>query len=194
MAQSPKRGAAGKQIGAAGGRRDFAALKRRRLRAATMFAAGKRQVEVADALGVSRPTVSGWYRLWTEGGRAALVGAGRAGRRPRLDDGELARVEAALLRGPRAHGYTTDLWTLARVADVIEATTGVRYGQTQTWELLRGRLGWSRQRPARRAVERDDDSVVRWVKEQWPRIKDGPGGAGRGSSSKTKVGSRSSRR
>jgi transposase len=159
------------------------------MRAAGMFARGKRQVEVADALGVSRPTVSGWHRLWSEGGRAALVGAARAGRRRRLDDSQLGEVEAALLRGPRANGYGTELWTLARVAEVIEATTGVRYSQTQTWEILRTRLGWSRQRPARRALERDDEEVVRWVKEQWPRIKGGPGGAGRGSSSKTSRGS-----
>jgi transposase len=103
-------------------------------------------------------------------------------------------VAAALLRGPRANGFPTDLWTLGRVADVIETTTGVRYSQTQTWEILRQRLGWTRQRPARRALERDDENIARWVKEQWPRIRAGPGGAGRGSSSKTSRESPSSRR
>jgi len=162
------------------------------MRAATMFGRGTRQVEVADALGVSRATVSGWYRRWSQGGRAALAGAGRAGRRPRLSDEQLGEVAAALVKGPRANGFATDLWTLARVAEVIEATTGVRYSQTQTWEILRRRLGWTRQRPARRALERDDEAIATWVKEQWPRIKEGPGGAGRGSSSKTSRGSRCS--
>jgi transposase len=143
---------------------------------------------------VSRATVSGWYRLWRQGGRAALAGAGRAGRRRRLSDEQLSEVDAALVKGPRANGFATDLWTLARVAEVIEATTGVRYSQTQTWEVLRKRLGWTRQRPARRALERDDEAVVRWVQEQWPRIKAGPGGAGRGSSSKTSRGSHCSPR
>ena len=104
-------------------------------------------MEVADALGVSRATVSGWYRLWSRGGRGALAGAGRAGRRPRLSDEQVGEVEAALVKGARANGFATDLWTLARVAEVIEATTGVRYSQTQTWEVLRKRLGWTRQRP-----------------------------------------------
>ena len=98
------------------------------------------------------------------------------------------------MKGARANGFATELWTLARVAEVIEATTGVRYSQTQTWEVLRKRLGWTRQRPARRAVERDDEAVVTWVKEQWPRIEAGPGGAGRGSSSKTSRGSHCSPR
>lgn len=159
-----------------------------------MFARGKRQVEVAAALDVSRATVSGWYRLWSQGGRDALAGAGRAGRRRRLSDGQLAEVAAALLKGPRANGFATDLWTLARVAEVIDATTGVRYSQTQTWEILRRQLGWTRQRPARRALERDDEAITRWVKEDWPRIKDEPGDAGRGWSSKTSRASRSSRR
>jgi transposase len=164
------------------------------MRAADMFRRGKRQADVARALGVSAETASEWYRLWSAGGRAALAGAGRAGRRPRLSDDQLAEVVAALKNGPRVNGFATDLWTLARVAEVIEATTGVRYGSTQTWEILRHRLGWSRQRPARRALERDDEAIATWVETEWPRIKAGPGGAGRGSSSKTSRGSRSSRR
>jgi len=164
------------------------------MRAAEMFRRGKRQAEVARGLGVSAETASEWYRLWSGGGRAALAGAGRAGRRRRLSDGQLAEVVAALKKGPRGNGFATDLWTLARVAEVIEATTGVRYGPTQTWEVLRHRLGWTRQRPARRAVERDDEAIATWVETEWPRIKAGPAGGGRGSSSKTSQDSRSSRR
>jgi transposase len=164
------------------------------MRAADMFRRGKRQADVAGALDVSAETASEWYRLWSQGGRAALAGAGRAGRRPRLSDEQLAEVVAALKQGPRGNGFATDLWTLARVADVIEATTGVRYGQTQTWEILRRRLGWSRQRPARRALERDDAAIATWVETEWPRIKEVPAAGGRGLSSKTSPGSRSSRR
>jgi len=156
-------------------RRDFEALKARRLRAADMFRRGKTQAEVAQALGVSRESASKWYQLWSEGGRDALVGAGRAGRLPRLSDEQLADVVTALERGPRANGFATELWTLARVADVIEATTGVRYSQTQTWTTLHERLGWSRQRPARRAKERDEEAIANWVAKDWPRIKKAPG-------------------
>jgi transposase len=156
-------------------RRDFEALKQRRLRAADMFRRGKSQADVAQALGVSRESASKWYQLWSEGGRAALAGAGRAGRLPRLANDQLADVVAALKRGPRANGFATDLWTLARVADVIEATTGVRYSQTQTWTILHDRLGWSRQRPARRALERNEEAIANWVAQDWPRIKKAPG-------------------
>jgi transposase len=175
-------------------RRDFEALKARRLRAADMFRRGKSQAEVAQALGVSRESVSKWYGLWSTGGRAALAGAGRAGRLPRLSDAQLADVVTALKRGPRANGFATEMWTLSRVADVIEARTGVHYGATQTWTILRERLGWTRQRPARRALERDDDAIATWVAQEWPRIKKAPGAKARGSSSRTSRGSASSPR
>jgi transposase len=61
------------------------------------------------------------------------------------------------------------MWTLARVGEVIEAETGVVYHPSHVWRILR-LMGWSRQRPARRAVERDDEAIARWVKEDWPRV------------------------
>jgi transposase len=168
-------------------RRDFEALTQRRMRAAEMFARGARQVDVVAELEVSAQTASRWHRAWAAGGQEALAGAGRAGRMPRLSDEQLADVEAALADGPKANGYPTDMWTLARVAEVIERVTGVRYGPTQTWTILRERLGWSRQRPARRAVERDDEAIEQWAKTEWPRIKKAHGAEVPGSASKTKA-------
>jgi transposase len=159
-----------------------------------MFRRGKPQADVARALGVSAQSVSRWHDLWRTGGRAALAGAGRAGRLPRVPDEQLAEVVEALKKGPRANGFSTDLWTLARVADLVERLTSVRYGTTQTWELLSKRLGWSRQRPARRALERNDEAIANWVANDWPLIKKAPGAGRRGSSSKTRAGSPSSPR
>ncbi len=150
-----------------------------------MFARGKRQVDVAVALGVSAQTASRWHAAWLAGGRQGLVGAGRVGRPARLTDAQVQQIGQALAKGPQANGFATDLWTLARVTDVIEKVSGVRYSQTQTWTILRGRLGWSRQRPARRAVERDDDAIATWVTKDWPRIKRGPADGEPGSSSPT---------
>lgn len=148
------------------------------MRAAGMFDRGRRQIDVMAELEVSAQTASRWHRDWLAGGKEALAGAGRAGRLPRLSDGQLAEVEVALTEGPRAHGFPTDMWTLARVAEVIGRVTGVRYSTTQTWTILRERLGWSRQRPARRAVERDDEAIETWVAKDWPRIKKAPGAEG----------------
>lgn len=145
--------------------------------AVDLFEAGERlsKAEIGRRLGVSHQTVSDWHTAWSEGGREALRAAGRAGRRPKLSAEQLAEVEAALAVGPRGNGYATDLWTLARVAEVIERVTGVAYHPGHVWRVLREQLGWSRQRPARRAVERDDAAIDAWVKQRWPKIKKVPG-------------------
>jgi transposase len=153
-------------------RRDFVGLEQRRLEAARLFAGGASQAEVARTFGVSAQAASIWDRRWRQGGAPALRGAGRAGRRPRLSPAELEAVDQALRKGPEAFGFDTDLWTLARVAAVIEQLTGVRYHPGHVWRLLR-RLGWSLQRPARRAAERDEAAIARWRTQEWPRIKGG---------------------
>jgi transposase len=94
-------------------RRDFAGLEQRRLEAAHMFARGASQAEVARTFGVSAQAASTWYRRWHEGGEAALRGAGRAGRRPRLSAAELEAVAEALGKGPQTFGFDTELWTLS---------------------------------------------------------------------------------
>src|SRR5213076_3512530 len=97
-----------------GSRRDFAALEARRFEAARLFARGASQVTVARTLGATRAAAHRWYHAWKDDGRTALKAAGRAGRKPRLEAPQLARVEAALLQGPGAHGFATELWTLPR--------------------------------------------------------------------------------
>jgi transposase len=85
------------------------------------------------------------------------------------------------------------MWTLSRVGEVIEAETGVAYHPGHVWRIL-GEMGWSRQRPARRAVERDEQAIANWVKHEWPRVKKTPGAATPGSASKTSRASVSSPR
>ena len=132
------------------------------MEAARIFAHGASQAEVAGTFGVSprRPAAG------IGGGmRAALR---RAGRRPRLSAAELEAVNQALRKGPEAFGSDTEPWTLARIAAVIEQLTGVRYHPGHVC-----RLGWSVQRPARVAPERDEAEIARWRAEEWPRSKGG---------------------
>jgi transposase len=166
-------------------RRDFTGLTKRRLKAASLFAEGARPAEVAAQLEVSIQAASVWYRHWQQDGEAGLSGAGRAGRRPRLSAEQIRAVEAALLEGPRAHGFRNELWTLERVAAVIKRVTGVGYHPGHVWRILR-QLGWSRQKPSRWAAERDPEKVEAWVKERWPELKRGPSRQAPGLSSKTR--------
>jgi len=148
---------------------------RKRVRAGRLLRAGKRPAEVAEAVGVARQTVYTWKALLDEGGINALRAVPERGRPAQLDAGQLARVRSTLLQSPTEHGFGTELWTLKRVAAVIERMHGVRFGQTQVWRIL-GRLGFSSQKPEKRAIERDEDAVRTWKRRTWPALKKKPGG------------------
>jgi transposase len=150
------------------GLRDRLAFERVRMQAGALFAAGHSQAQVARRLGVARQVVSRWHGRWRQGGPEALRSAGPTGQAPRLSDAQLAAVDRALRQGARAHGFDTDHWTLARITTVIERLTGVGYHPGHTWKLLRHRLHYRLLRPARRAVERDEQAIARWVAEDWP--------------------------
>lgn len=151
-------------------RTDYATDQSRRLSASRLFASGMRQAEVARQLGVSRQTVSRWYRSWEGGARAALRGVGRTGRNRKLSQAQLCELEAILLEGPEKAGYSTSLWTLKRIAQVVWKQFRVRYHPGHVWKLL-GELGWSCQRPESRARERNEPAIRRWLKHRWPQIK-----------------------
>jgi len=75
-----------------------------------------------------------------------------------------------LLKGAKAAGFPTDLWTCPRIAQAVRREFGVSYHRAHVGRLLRS-LGWSAQHPVRRAVEADETAIRRWVKEAWPRVK-----------------------
>jgi transposase len=161
----------------AGVKRDFDALERRRLEAFELLKRGLHQSEVARQVGVHRQSVSRWAQQIEQSGRAGLKQAGRAGRKPRLTKADLKGLERDLKRGPQAFGYETDLWTLARVADLIKDRFGVRFTVGHVWGLL-GKLGWSCQRPTGRALQRDEAAIERWKKKRWPKLKKKPSARG----------------
>jgi transposase len=148
--------------------RDRQAFEHIRMQAGTLFGAGHTQAQVARQLGVARQNVSRWHAHWQAGGPDALRSAGPTGTAPRLSTQQLAAIDQALRQGARAHGLDSDHWTLARVRIVIQRLTGVGDHPGHVWKLLRHRLHWRLQRPARRAVERDEQAIARWVATDWP--------------------------
>ena len=167
-------------------RRDRQALERRRQQAARLFA--KRnvtQASVARELKVSRMSVSRWYRQWKKSGREALRAAPRAGRKPLLNASQVQRVQAALRKGARAHGFSADLWSLPRIVTVIQRVTGVRYHPGHVWKIL-GAMKWTLQKPEQQARERNPDQVHYWKTVRWPELKKTLRASAPGSSSKTK--------
>jgi len=147
---------------------------KKRLRAGRMLLAGRGCAEAAAAVGVARQTVYTWKALLDEGGIDALRAVPEPGRPAQLDAAQLASVRGAILQKPTEHGFGTELWTLKRVGAVIERLHGVRFSQTQVWRIL-GSLGFSPQKPEKRAIERNEEAVRQWKRRTWPALKKNPG-------------------
>lgn len=134
---------------------------------------GLSQSEAARRLKVDGRTVRKWM-AWHRGrGTRGVASRPTPGRPSRLGVRESKKLERILLDGARAAGFSTDLWTCPRVAQVIRREFGVRYHVDHIVRLLR-KLGWSPQKPEARALERDEKKIRRWVRESWPRIKKKP--------------------
>lgn len=172
---------------ARGVKRDFAALERRRFAALDLLKQGLNQSEVARRLKVCSQTVSRWAKARAAGGKQILKAVGRAGRKPLLDDKQRSRLITLLLEGPEKLGYETPLWTCQRVSHLIEQEFKIRYHAGHVWKLLR-QLNWSPQRPAGRALERNEEAIAEWKQKTWPAIKKKPKKKAVRSSSSTKAG------
>jgi len=146
---------------------------KRRIRAARLLQDGYKPAEVAALVGAPRQTVYRWKSVLESQGIDALRDMSKGGRPPALGAEELVKLQIALLEGPTAHGFGTPLWTLKRVRLFIERQFGVRYSEVHIWRLL-GQMGFSSQKPERRALERDEAAIETWKKRTWPALKKKP--------------------
>jgi transposase len=150
-------------------KRDFKALEQRRLKAAKLLDNGLSQAEVARRVGASRQSVSQWATALGEKGKDGLKRR-RLGRPSQLSDAQCAELGNMLVEGALAQGFATELWTLPRIGKLIKQRFGIVYSNGHVWHLLR-RLGFSCQKPARRAIQRDETAIERWKTRRWPALK-----------------------
>ena len=148
-----------------------AQLEKRRRTAIALLRAGKTYREVARVTRAALSSVVRWKQAYRRDKRRGLSARPTPGRPARLTAAQRQRLRRWLLDGPRAAGYTTELWTLKRIARLIELRLGVRYSLAGVWSLLRQDLEWSWQRPERRALQRDERAIAQWKRTTWPDIK-----------------------
>jgi len=148
-------------------------LEARRRRAIELLDAGESLLATARAVDASVSSVHRWYQAYQEKGSDGLLPLPTPGRPTRLSAEQRERLRELLQRGPPAAGYETELWTLRRVADLIELEFGVVYHPCHVWRLL-DKMGWSCQKPERRARERDEAEIEHWRRRRWPHIKKRP--------------------
>jgi transposase len=166
-----------------GTKRDLATMEARRLQGARLLKREVPQAEVARELGVSRQAVSVWAKqLAAANGAVGKLKAKPLGRPRRLEAEHAQALCAMLLKGALAFGFPTELWTIKRVRTLVKREFGMAYSHTGCWRLLRA-LGFTPQKPERRAIQRDEAAIVQWKKKRWPALKKTPGAKGAPSSS-----------
>jgi transposase len=148
------------------------AREARRYRAVELSEMGWTQTAIAQALGVTQGAVSQWLKRAKEGGIEALRPKPVPGTPRKLKTGDLAKLPSLLEQGAEAFGFLGAVWTRKRVVTVIERVFGVRYTPQHVGHLLR-EIGYSRQKPQRKARQQDREAVETFRKETWPSLKRG---------------------
>ncbi len=144
--------------------------ERRRLKAGTMFARGKTQAHVAHHFQVSRAAACQWYAAWKADAEDGLKSTGPSGVLPKLDAKQKRLLKQEILRGPAKAGYATDFWTLERIRTLAKQKLKTTLGTTSVWRTVTS-LGFSVQKPERRARERDERAITDWRLKTFPRLK-----------------------
>jgi putative transposase len=138
--------------------------------AANMFDDGKKPAEIARHLGVAAQTVREWRRDYRAGGRDALLSAKPTGRPAKLTEAQREALAELLERTPAACGFADKhLWTQQLIADLVLREFGVSYHHDHVGVVLK-EMGFTHQKPARRAVERDEARIEGWRREAWPAL------------------------
>src|SRR5205823_3754751 len=122
-------------------------------RAVDLLEQGEPRAIVARILGVTRLTLARWLRLARQ--PQGLAAKRHPGPAPGLSDDQLKQLEALLLQGAHQHGWHNQLWTAARVAQMIERHFHVRYHPEHVRKILARRLAWTSQKPKRKSRERN---------------------------------------
>ena len=124
-------------------------------------------------VGAAVSAVWQWRETVRRKGDKGLAARPAPGRPCKLTPRQRQRLPRLLAVGAQAYGYRNDLWTTRRIAAVIERELGVEYHPAHVSRILSD-LGWSCQKPERRALERNEAAIEHWKRHRWVEIKKSP--------------------
>jgi transposase len=150
--------------------RDRMELEKRRKKAGKLFQKGVRQSKVAEILKVTTAASCKWHAAWKSDRKEGLLSKGPTGIDPFLDSQKRKILKEAILKGPVKAGYATDFWTLERIRVLAKKKLKINLGTTSVWRTVIG-LGFSAQKPERRARERNEKAITDWKLKSFPRLK-----------------------
>ena len=144
--------------------------EQRRWRALDLKRDGWTHHEIAEALDVTKGAVSQWITRVAREGEEALRARPHLGATPKLTKDQLRMIPEFLSHGAEAYGFRGEVWTCARIREVIRREFSVVYHKDHVSRLLKA-LRWTPQVPAERAAQRDEQKITAWREETWPGLK-----------------------
>lgn len=151
-------------------RRDRKKLERRRLQAGRMFEKERTPYAIAKHFGVSTTAAYKWRDAWEADKKKGLLSKGHPGFPSQYTKEKKKQLKAIILGGPKQQGYRTDFWTLARIRAVAKKKLKIDLGTKRTWMTVIA-LGFSVQKPERRAKERNEKAITNWKLNEFPKLK-----------------------
>ena len=140
------------------------------MRAWELHEQGWKQKDIAAAFGVTEGAVSQWFKKARTQGVEALRHQPPPGAQPKLSREQMAHLPTLLSMGAEAFGFRGQVWTTARVAEMIKQQFGISYHPAHCSRLLRA-CKYSLQKPIQKATQRDEAAIQRWKEQRWPELK-----------------------
>jgi transposase len=137
-------------------------IENRRRRALALLDEGRTMNEVGRMINCAPSSVMRWRDARRRIGAKAFEVRFSPGRPRKLTKQQRRRLLGLLIEGAIAYGYSTELWTTARLAEVIETEFRVKYHPDHVGRLMHS-LGWSHQKPQPRGLERNEKIIEQCV-------------------------------
>jgi transposase len=147
-------------------RRNDASRYDHRLHGVLLVAQGMTCPSVAQLLGDAHHTVVNWVQRFETTGLAGLAEGQRPGRPSRLNDQQLAKIEAALRASPGKFGLATAMWDGPTLSAFLAQELGVKLKVRQCQRLFR-QLGFRLRKPRPQVAQADP--LLQAVHKKTPR-------------------------
>lgn len=145
------------------------ALEHYRFQAIDLRKNGWKINKIAEAFGVRREAVSRWMSKASKYGKNSLKSTKAKGKEPKLNKEEQIKIVSLMIKPATEYGFENPLWTCKKIQRLMKDQTGRSLSISNVWEFAK-RWNLSPQIPNKKAKERNESAIKRWVKEEWPKI------------------------
>jgi len=145
-------------------------LEHYRFRAIELYEEGKKVNDIAEYFGVHRCSVSHWITSYKRNGKKALSSTKSTGRPSKLTQQEINELLTFFENDAMQYGFETPLWTCKKIQKIVKQRFDKKIHTTNIMRWIK-KSNITNQKPQRRASQRDEKAVEKWLVEEWPKIK-----------------------